>query len=82
MKLHHINTGTPEYRHAKNHHERIIAISFIAACAVIQWAGVLFNAQAQAETSALSAVSALPMSFVVIGASAVAGGAAQGEVPP
>ncbi len=47
-----------------------IATYLIAACAMISWATVPLNAQAQSEASALSAVSALPVASVVVGASA------------
>ena len=56
------------------------ATYLIAACALITWAGVPFNAQAQSEASALSAVSALPVASVVVGASATVGAAASAVV--
>ena len=47
-----------------------IATYLIAAYAMIAWATVPLNAQAQSEASTLSAVSALPVASVVVGASA------------
>ena len=53
--------------------KKLTATYLIAACALFCWAAVPFDAQAQAEASALSAVSALPVASVVVAGSAVAG---------
>ena len=45
----------------------------IAVCAFYVWSGAVFNAAAQSEATAISAVSALPVASVVIGASAASG---------
>jgi hypothetical protein len=50
-----------------------IATFCIAASAVFLWAGAAFDAKAQSELSTLSAISALPVASVVVGASAAAG---------
>ena len=56
------------------------ATYLIAACAMIAWAGVPLKAQAQSEASALSAVSALPLASVVVGASAAVSATASAVV--
>lgn len=50
-----------------------IATCLIATCALFMGATATFNAQAQSEVSALSAVSAMPLASVVVGVSTVAG---------
>lgn len=52
---------------------RSIAPVLIAVCALFTGAGASFQAQAQSEASALSAISAMPLASVVVGASATAG---------
>lgn len=52
--------------------KKSFATTLIAGCAIFAWAGVPFDAQAQSEASALSAVSALPVASVVVGTSAAA----------
>ena len=49
-----------------------VATYLIAVCAVLTGATAYFYAHAQAEASALSAVSALPVASVVVGASVAA----------
>ena len=48
----------------------------IAACALLVCATASFDAKAQSEASALSALSALPLASVAVGGSAVAGSVA------
>lgn len=48
------------------------ANSLVAACVFLSAAGTSYQAQAQSDASALSAISALPVASVVIGGSAAA----------
>ncbi len=50
----------------------VVATYLIAVCALFTGAGVSFDAKAQAEASAVSALSALPLASVVVSTSAVA----------
>lgn len=52
----------------------------LAACILLASTGACLEARAQSEASALSALSALPLASVVVGASAVAGSAVAGSV--